>query len=215
MKNPEAEKLIDRITLGLRRNISALICSFIAIALLTGVMMYMKELKRQKEISAYSLLEKAKQELRKGNNQEGTKYLNMLSEEYKNSSAYEEGLLYRARDEIGKGEHEKAEEFLLLYIEKYPEGGFLPEVYSELGFLNEEEGDYDEAFSYYSKVFYDFNNNYLAPVSMMNAARVSKESGDDKKAVEIYESLISFYPWSSFAEEAAAEIRKLRKPNLP
>ncbi len=204
----EAGRLDDVLVL-LKRNINYILYAVIGIAVIGGILLYIRQRGVEREITARTALEEAKRSLRENEADEGIEYLQTVIRDYDKTEAFGEALLYRGRAEIVKGDYEEAVGYLAEYIEARPGGELLPDVYSELGFIFEKKGDFEEAERYYSLVFREFPESYLAPKSLADAARCLEELGEYEQAKMLYESLLSSYPWSSFAETAVRRLETL------
>lgn len=200
---------LDDILNSLKKSINVILYAVIGIAVIGGILMYIRQREVEREFTARIALEEAKRHLRDNEVDESIEYLQTVIRDYEKTEAFGEALLYRGRTEIIKGDYDEALSFLTAYIEARPEGELLPDVYSELGFIFEEKGDFEEAERYYSLVFREFPENYLAPKSLADAARCLEELGEYEQAKTLYESLLSSYPWSAFSETAFSRLKML------
>lgn len=196
-----------------RGNLAWIICAAIGLALASGVFFYAKQRAAERETAARVLLEQAKGSLREGELDESRRFLDMILEDYGEvygkTSAFEEALLYRGRLSIASGDLDEAAVYLARYLDEYPDGDFLPEAYSEMGFIHEEGGDPAGAENYYTRVFRRFPGHYLAPKSMADAARCLAAMNESSAAEALYQTLLAAYPRSAFAETAERELEKL------
>ncbi|MDA8791943.1 tetratricopeptide repeat protein [Bacteriovoracaceae bacterium] len=82
-------------------------------------------------------------------------------------------------------------------------------VWYNLGLYNKKKKNYDQALSYFSKIYSKFPKSTLAPKSLLEIARCFNFKKDKTKAKTIYSELIKKYPESKQTGLAKKEISKI------
>jgi TolA-binding protein len=100
---------------------------------------------------------------------------------------------------------------LRTFLEKFPEHPLVSGAWTSIAANLEAQGKADEALATYQKVSTGYANSFSAPAALMAQARLlaSKEKPDEAK--RIYEQVMTQYQDNLFAQQAAQEIRRLKK----
>jgi len=75
----------------------------------------------------------------------------------------------------------------------------------------EAQGKVDEALAAYQKVTTTFANTFSAPLALTSQARLLAQKGKTEEARRIYEQVMAQYQDNFAAQQAAQELRKLKK----
>jgi tetratricopeptide (TPR) repeat protein len=96
-------------------------------------------------------------------------------------------------------------------LAKYPNHSLSDEVYYKKAEIYLKKGLNDSAVVYYQKIIDNYWFDILGDDAMFNLAKLYEESyKDTKKAMDIYEKLMTTYPGSTYAVEARKRYRALR-----
>ena len=100
-------------------------------------------------------------------------------------------------------------------MDRYPEHPLVTGGLTSLATNLEAQGKSAEAIAEYDKVSTSYGKTFSTPVALMASARLLRMSGSKEqkeKATQIYEKIIAEYPDNLVAQQAAQEIKQIKKP---
>lgn len=80
-------------------------------------------------------------------------------------------------------------------------------VWHNLGYINYREGQYDNAMTYFSKIYTKYPNSSYAPKALIYIARSFDKTGKKAEARATYQEVINKFPKSSQAKDAKKEMK--------
>jgi len=110
-----------------------------------------------------------------------------------------------------EGKLDESSAALHTFTDKYPEHPMISGAWTSVAANLEAQGKVDEALATYQKVSVSFANSFSAPLALMAQARLLAQKGKTEDARRIYEQIIAQYQGNLAAQQAAAEVRKLKK----
>jgi len=110
-----------------------------------------------------------------------------------------------------EGKIDESSATLHQFIDKYPDHPLLSGAWTSLAANLEAQGKVDEALSAYQKVSTAFANSFGAPLALLAQGRLLVQKGKPEDARHIYEQVMTQYQDNLAAQQAAQEIRKLKK----
>lgn len=114
----------------------------------------------------------------------------------------------KLRDE---GKFDDSTTTLRTFIEKFPEHPLISGAWTSIAANQESQGKPDEALATYQKVSTGYANSFSAPAALMAQARILASKDKTDEARRIYEQVMTQYQDNLFAQQAAQEIRRLKK----
>ena len=109
------------------------------------------------------------------------------------------------------GKFDESSALLRSFAEKYPEHQMLSGAWTSLAANLEAQDKPDEALAMYQKVSTSYASSFSAPVALMAQARLLKAKGKTEEAGKIYEQVMTRYAETAVAQQAAQEIKQLKK----
>ena len=131
--------------------------------------------------------------------------------EYPGTSSAGDAYLMLAEKLRVEGKIDESSATLHTFIEKYPEHPLLSGAWTGLATNLEAQGKVDEALAAYQKVTTTFANTFSAPLALTSQARLLAQKGKTEEARRIYEQVMAQYQDNFAAQQAAQELRKLKK----
>jgi TolA-binding protein len=110
-----------------------------------------------------------------------------------------------------EGKLDESTATLRTFVEKYPEHPLLSGAWTSIAANLEAQGKTDEALSTYQKVSTGYANTFSAPVALLAQARLLAARGKNDEARRLYEQVMTQYQDNMAAQQAAQEIRRLKK----
>ena len=110
-----------------------------------------------------------------------------------------------------EGKLDESTATLRAFTEKYPKHPLLSGAWTSIAANLEAQGKMDEALSTYQKVSTAYANTFSAPAALMAQARLLEAKGKAEEARRIYEQVMTQYQENAAAQQAAQEIRRLKK----
>jgi len=107
-------------------------------------------------------------------------------------------------------EFDRAKEIFGQLLDKYPKSYFAPMSEEALGYIAEAENDLRAAADHIRRVTEQYSTSFVARRAYIHLGSLYEKLGENDKAVEAYESLISRYPASEYAGQAADRLAELR-----
>jgi predicted negative regulator of RcsB-dependent stress response len=95
------------------------------------------------------------------------------------------------------------------FVRDYPKHPFAVNGLMGLATNAEAEAKPDEALTYYAEIGKKFATTYLAPIALLNQARLTEGKDQLKEARQLYEMVVQRYPQSVAAQIASAEASRL------
>lgn len=98
----------------------------------------------------------------------------------------------------------------------HPDYEFTPDAVEGLGFLEEEEGNYEQAIRFYREVQNSWPDYFAARRQPYNIGRCQEKLGQYEEAKESYEAQLDIFPNSRIAARAQSALNELRakRPDL-
>jgi outer membrane protein assembly factor BamD (BamD/ComL family) len=118
-------------------------------------------------------------------------------------------LLRIASQQSSDGHFPDSDKTYQRFVREYPKHPFAVNGLMGLGTNAEAEAKPEEALNYYTDIGKKFATTYLAPVAMLNQARLTENKGQLQEARQLYELLIQRYPQSALVQTASAEASRL------
>jgi TolA-binding protein len=131
--------------------------------------------------------------------------------EYPRTAAAGNAHLLLAEKLREEGKLDDSTAILRTFLEKYPEHPLLSGAWTSLAANLEAQGKIDEALSTYQKVSTGYANSFSAPVALMAQARLLVAKNKIEEAQRLYEQVMTQYQDNIVAQQAAQEIRRLKK----
>ena len=114
---------------------------------------------------------------------------------------------------IKAGEYDKAKSALERLRQEHPESRFVPDAVEALGFIAQENEDFEAALKAYNEITEKWPLSFAARRQPLNIARVYQAQGNLEAAIEAYRDQSEQFPDSSVAKEAEAALAELRESN--
>lgn len=95
----------------------------------------------------------------------------------------------------------------------FPDSPFLPDAVEGLGFLAENEEQYESALASYGEIIEKWPGSFTRRRQELNIARCQERIGDFGAAVKAYEAQVDQFPGSAVAGAAEAALARLRRTN--
>lgn len=92
------------------------------------------------------------------------------------------------------------------YIEFYPKGKYRLEAYKYMAEIYKERFKYMDAIKIYMKIYGEFSQTDDGIEAYYNAGLAYSRMGIDKKAIQIYNDIISEYPASAYADQSKDQL---------
>ena len=108
------------------------------------------------------------------------------------------------------GKLDESSATLRAFAEQYPEHPLISGAWTSLAANLEAQGKPEEALAMYQKVSTGYANSFSAPAALMAQARLQKATKPDE-ARRLYEQVISQFSDNILAQQAAQEMRALKK----
>ena len=122
--------------------------------------------------------------------------------------------LYMAGESaIDAKEYAKAKEIFERLRQEYPDSPFTPGAVESLGFLAENEGQYDAALAIYNEILTKWSGSLSARRQNLNIGRCQEHLGKLDAAVAAYKAQGDAFPNSGSEAAAKAELERLRRSN--
>ena len=135
--------------------------------------------------------------------------------EYPKTNAAGCALLLLAEQQRKAGKLEESSKSIRSFMDRYPEHPLVTGGLTSLATNLEAQGKSAEAIAEYDKVSTSYGKTFSTPVALMASARLLRMSGSKEqkeKATQIYEKIIDEYPDNLVAQQAAQEIKQIKKP---
>ena len=122
--------------------------------------------------------------------------------------------LYMAGESaIDAKEYAKAKEIFERLRQEYPDSPFTPDAVDGLGFLAENEGQYDAALAIYTEIVTKWPNSLSMRRQNLNIGRCQERLGKLDAAIVAYKAQVDAFPNSGSEVTAKAELERLRRTN--
>lgn len=131
--------------------------------------------------------------------------------EYPGTAAAGNAHLMLAEKLRAEGKYDESSATLRTFTEKYPEHQLISGAWTSIAANLEAQGKIDEALSTYQKVTTAYANSFSVPVALLAQARLLITKGKPEEAQRIYEQVMTQYQDNVAAQQAAQEIRRLKK----
>ncbi|HPU99238.1 MAG TPA: tetratricopeptide repeat protein, partial [Candidatus Hydrogenedentes bacterium] len=106
--------------------------------------------------------------------------------------------------------YEKAREFFNSLCEKYPRSAYVPRAKDGLAFIEEAQGNADQALEAYRKLVLDFPTDYLVQLRWYDIGRLQEKAGNLQDAVESYRRQMEVFPETTAARRAQGALDRLK-----
>ncbi len=110
-----------------------------------------------------------------------------------------------------EGKFDESTATLKNFTEKHSEHQLVSGAWTSIAANLEAQGKADEALSTYQKVSTGYANSFSAPVALLAQARLLIAQKKNAEAERIYEQVMTQFPDNVAAQQAAQEIRRLKK----
>ena len=107
---------------------------------------------------------------------------------------------------IKLGRIEKAKEVFLEYLELFPQGIHRHEAYEQLAEIYFKKFDLQKAIKMYKYLYEEFNNSEDGVRAYFKIGLCYKKMGYNKKAIEIFKTIISEHSQSAYSHQAKMQI---------
>lgn len=145
-----------------------------------------------------------------GNYKESISSFQEIADKYSGSKSAPVAYYYIGNSYLALRQYEDAIRVYKSFTEKFTEQEtLLPLVYINLGSAYIEKNDYSNAMSAFRNVL-SLKDSPVADRAVYEMARAYEMSGETASAIEQYENLKKTYPESSWSQEAAARLSKLK-----
>ncbi len=131
--------------------------------------------------------------------------------EYPGTIAAGNAYLMLAEKLRAEGKFDESSKELHTFIAKYPQHQFISGAWTSIAANLEAQGKVDEALSTYQKVSTAYANSFSAPAALLAQARLLGTKGKVEEGRRIYEQVMTQYRDNIAAQQAAQEIRRLKK----
>ena len=109
------------------------------------------------------------------------------------------------------GKLDESSALLRAFAEKYPDHQMISGAWTSLAANLEAQDKTDDALAMYQKVSTSYATSFSAPVALMAQGRLLKAKGKTEEAGKIYEQVVTRYAETPVAQQAAQEIKQLKK----
>jgi TolA-binding protein len=137
-------------------------------------------------------------------------YRKVISE-YPGSEVAASSYLMLAQKLREEGKFDESTKELQSFIAKYPEHQFISGAWTSIAANQEAQGKTDEALATYQKVSTAYANSFSAPAALLAQARIMAAKGKTEDARRLYEQVMNQFRENFAAQQAAQEIRRLKK----
>lgn len=96
------------------------------------------------------------------------------------------------------------------FVSSFPTHPRVPQARLYIGEILEEEDEIDEALEEYARIVDEHSASAEAPSAMLRIALIERQRGNDSSARSILNDITAAFPRSPEAEEARAELRRMR-----
>jgi tetratricopeptide (TPR) repeat protein len=97
--------------------------------------------------------------------------------------------------------------------EQYPDFEFTPDAVEGLGFIEEDEKDYEAALKHYEDVLANWPDKFAGRRQSYNIGRAHERLDNPRAAVKAYQEQTEFFPGSAVASQAQVALDRLKKSN--
>lgn len=116
---------------------------------------------------------------------------------------------------VQQHQYEKATQTLDTLQKKYPFHSLNDEILMLKGKMAEQQGEYENAISFYLKVYTEFKDEIYADDAVFKVAEIyEKELGNDKEAAEYYKKILFEFKGSLYIIEARKRFRAITGSNF-
>ncbi|MCA6078101.1 tetratricopeptide repeat protein [Fulvivirga sedimenti] len=131
-----------------------------------------------------------------------------IVQEYSGTEAANLANYYAGVSYLKKGQYKPAQ----LFLEDFSSSDLLVQskAYSLLGDIQMEQGNFDEALTYYKRAANHQPTSEFSPVYWMQAAIAAEKAGNETEAAGAYEKIINDYPNSDQVNEAKKYLAKIQ-----
>ena len=109
------------------------------------------------------------------------------------------------------GKYDESTKELQTFLQKFPQHQLVSGAWTSIAANQEAQGKADEALATYQKVSTAYANSFSAPMALLSQARILEAKGKIEEARRTYEQVMTQYRDNVAAQQAAMEIRKLKK----
>jgi tol-pal system protein YbgF len=131
--------------------------------------------------------------------------------EYPSTAAGANAHLLLAEKLREEGKFDDSAKVLQTFIEKYPTHELISGAYTSLAANLEAQGKVDDALSTYQKVSTSYANSFSVPAALLAQARILTGKEKTEEARRIYEQVMTQFPDNPAAQQAAQDLRRLKK----
>jgi len=131
--------------------------------------------------------------------------------EYSGSNSAASAYLMLAQKLREEGKFDESTKELRTFIEKNPEHQLISGAWTSIAANQEAQGKPDEALATYQKVSTAYANSFSAPTALLAQARIMAAKGKTEDARRLYEQVMTQYRENFASQQAAQEIRRLKK----
>lgn len=137
-----------------------------------------------------------------------------LNEFVAEANALEAEALYMQGESAYQAEdHATATEAFERLRAEFPEFAFVPDAVEGLGFVAEDQENYDDALARYEEVLSKWPNSFAGRRQQFNIARCQEGKGALPEAIEAYRQQLTLFPGSNMARRAQLALDRLRTDN--
>ena len=131
--------------------------------------------------------------------------------EYSGSNSAASAYLMLAQKLREEGKFDESSKELNTFIEKFPNHQLISGAWTSIAANLEAQGKVDEALATYQKVSTAYANSFSAPTALLAQARIMAAKGKTEDARRLYEQVMTQYRENFASQQAAQEIRRLKK----
>ena len=134
--------------------------------------------------------------------------------DYPKTNAAGCAMLLLAEQQRKSGKLEESTKSIRSFMDGYPEHPLFSGGLTSLATNLEAQGKSSEALAEYDKVSTSYGKTFSTPVALMASARLLRLGGSKEqkeKATQIYEKVIAEYPDNLASQQAAQEMKQLKK----
>jgi TolA-binding protein len=110
-----------------------------------------------------------------------------------------------------EGKFDESTATLKTFTEKYPDHQLISGAWTSIAANLEAQGKPEEALATYQKVSTSYANSFSAPAALLAQARLLISQKKNAEAERVYEQVMTQYQDNMAAQQAAQEIRRLKK----
>lgn len=135
--------------------------------------------------------------------------------DYPTTNAAGCALLLLAEQQRKAGKLDESTKSIRSFMDRYPEHPLISGGLTSLATNLEAQGKSAEAMAEYDKVSTIYGKTFSTPIALMARARLLRAGGtkeQKEQATQIYEKVIAEYPDNLASQQAAQEMRQLKKP---